>query len=301
MHETLLDNVKSNVEISTMNIVKGWAFNIMNQLHPIRLLINGNITFHSNSKERQDVVDFYNNPFIKECGFEIRYNLDPSLNDKQIKRELQICINNTWETFKILDEIIYKPFLFNKNNYYSLVVVDNFYEHPHTIREFALNQTFKFHPSYHKGKRTEISYATEDIKEQFEKILNKKIVRWNEYMPVNGCFQVCNIDDKLVYHSDLQNYAGIIYLTPDAPPNSGTSFFRSKHTLKMKSSRDEYSIVYPKGHLDGSDFEMVDTIGNVFNRLVLFDAQFIHAATSYFGDTNDNCRLFQMFFFDIEQ
>lgn len=301
MHETLLKQVKANVDTNTLQNVKGWAFSMLNQVHPIRLLVNDELIFLAEVEERSDVVNYYNNPFIKECGFKIELHLDNSFNEKNIKRQLQIFINNSWETFKNLEEIVYTTFGFHENKYYSFIVVDNFYKNPLGIREYALKQTFNAHPSSHKGKRTEISYAPDGLKEHFEKILNRKITKWNEYMPVNGCFQVCNKDDKLVYHADTQNYAGIIYLTPDAPPNSGTSFYRSKHTLKMKASVEEYGMVYPNGHLEGSDFEMVDTVGNVFNRLVLFDAQFIHAATSYFGDSDDNCRLFQMFFFDIEQ
>jgi len=301
MHETLIQSVKSNIDVNTFRTIKGWAFSIMNQVHPIRLVVNDNIIFEAKSEERPDVVSYYNNPFIKTCGFIVEYILDCSLESKKIKRELQIYLNDNWVTFKVFEELIYTTFGFEDNKYFSFLVVDNFYKNPHEVREFALKQTFNYHPTSHKGKRTEVSNAPNGIKEHFEKILGRKITKWNEYMPVNGCFQVCNKDDKLVYHADTQNYAGIIYLTPDAPPNSGTSFYRSKHTLKMKAGVEEYGIVYPNGHLEGSDFEMVDTVGNVFNRLVLFDAQFIHAATSYFGDSDDNCRLFQMFFFDIEQ
>jgi hypothetical protein len=44
--------------------------------------------------------------------------------------------------------------------------------------------------------------------------------------------------------------------------------------------------------------ELVGTTGNVFNRLVLFDAKCIHSANEYFGTTKENSRLFHLFFFD---
>jgi hypothetical protein len=50
---------------------------------------------------------------------------------------------------------------------------------------------------------------------------------------------------------------------------------------------------------DGSNFEKIDEVGNVYNRLVLFNAKNIHAATQYFGDGIDNARFFHMFFFDV--
>ena len=46
--------------------------------------------------------------------------------------------------------------------------------------------------------------------------------------------------------------------------------------------------------------ELVDKVGNVFNRLVLFDAKCIHAATEYYGTNISDSRFFQLFFFDIK-
>ena len=44
-------------------------------------------------------------------------------------------------------------------------------------------------------------------------------------------------------------------------------------------------------------FELVDKIGNKFNRCVIMDAKLIHAASQYFGDDIKNDRLFQIYFF----
>jgi len=95
-------------------------------------------------------------------------------------------------------------------------------------------------------------------------------------------------------------YAGVLYLTPNAPVNSGTSLFKSRLTGKMKMDKGEYPIVFRNGHLDPTDFEIVDMVGNVYNRIILFDSQIIHAASDYFGDCKENGRLFQIFFFDLE-
>jgi hypothetical protein len=182
----------------------------------------------------------------------------------------------------------------------SLVVVDNFYENPDEVRRFALQQTFRYSPSYHKGRRTLFSFRTDILKDKFEKILGWKIKNW-EHHGINGVFQICKTGDAVVYHTDLQQYAGVLFLTPDAPPNAGTSLYRSRITRKMKLySGEDYGKVFGRGHLDPTDFEVVDVVGNVYNRLVLFDSQMIHAASSYFGDCPENCRLFQLFFFDLD-
>jgi hypothetical protein len=52
--------------------------------------------------------------------------------------------------------------------------------------------------------------------------------------------------------------------------------------------------------LDETDFEMVDRIGNVYNRLILFDAKCLHAGINYFGTNKEDGRLFQLFFFDLQ-
>ena len=181
----------------------------------------------------------------------------------------------------------------------SYLVVDNFYENPDAVRSFALSLDFNFHPNYHKGKRTDMCYRFDGLKERFEQLVGRKIINWDNYV-CNGCFQCCIDGDEIVYHCDTQQYAGVLFLTPNAPVNAGTALFRSIHTKKMKVSDEECCIVFQNGFLDQTQFERVDTVGNVYNRLMLFDAWNIHAACEYFGTTKENGRLFQLFFFDLE-
>jgi hypothetical protein len=182
----------------------------------------------------------------------------------------------------------------------TFVVVDNFYQNPDSVRNFALGLNFNEHGEYHNGKRTNECYHFDGLKEEFERIIGAKIQDWNRYS-TNGCFQICAAGDQLVYHCDDQEYAGVLFLTPDAPPNTGTSFYRSKYTKTMKTTDETDKIVFKNGFLDSTEFEMVDTVGNIYNRLVLFDAKLIHAATQYFGNNLQNGRLFQLFFFDIDK
>jgi hypothetical protein len=182
----------------------------------------------------------------------------------------------------------------------TFVVVDNFYKNPDSVRNFALGLTFNEHSEYHKGKRTNECYRFDGLKEEFERIIGSKITNWDKY-GTNGCFQTCIAGDQIVYHYDGQEYAGVLFLTPDAPPNTGTSFYRSKYTKTMKTTEETDKVVFKNGFLDSTEFEMVDTVGNVYNRLVLFDAKLIHAATQYFGNNLNNGRLFQLFFFDIDK
>ena len=193
----------------------------------------------------------------------------------------------------------------------NLIVVDNFYNDPDKIREYALSLTYDS-PENHGavGYRCQSGRKIQDgTKELFEKLLHKSIPdgnnvgEWN--YSTNGCFQWCNAAVPIVYHADTQQYAAIIYLTPDAPPNCGTSLLRHKkykiRDNKIFSIPDWYQsdLQYKEPHLDKTQWEIVDSIGNVYNRLVIFDAHYIHAVTEYFGEDINNSRLFQLFFFNI--
>jgi hypothetical protein len=48
-------------------------------------------------------------------------------------------------------------------------------------------------------------------------------------------------------------------------------------------------------------WEMVDFIGNKYNRLVIYQGDLFHSSLDYFGTDINNGRLFQTFFFDTEK
>jgi hypothetical protein len=133
--------------------------------------------------------------------------------------------------------------------------------------------------------------------------MGKKIANWEENL-TNGRFQISWAGEPLVYHCDEQKWGGMIYLTPDAPYQCGTTLYSHKET-KARTYYDSgwdaaWKNVPGDPHLDGTSFEPVDVIGNVYNRLVIFDASCIHSASQYFGTVRENARLWQMFFFDTE-
>lgn len=194
-------------------------------------------------------------------------------------------------------------FRINQNSRKKLFVVDNFYDDPHKVREYALKQDFNGDLRFYKGKRTGDRFSTPQIRQKFEQILGEPIVRWDtpgsEFGgSMNGVFQYCTPEDALVYHYDSQKWAAMIFLTPDAPPQTGTSFYRHKETgIKVAEDLDA-DRAFAGGFYDATKFELIDTVGNVFNRCVIFDARAIHAATEYFGKTIEDSRLFHIFFFD---
>ncbi len=76
------------------------------------------------------------------------------------------------------------------------------------------------------------------------------------------------------WHRDKQPYAGIIYLSPNAPPESGTTIF-----------------------VDDKE----NAIENKYNRLVVYPGNYKHGITSYYGDSIDDCRRTITFFLNTKE
>lgn len=190
-------------------------------------------------------------------------------------------------------------FSINNNQKPRIWIVDDFYADPHAVREFALQQEFEPNLNYYKGSRTKEQFIIPGTKEAIEKIIGRPIINWTETHGMCGRFQYCTAEDALVYHCDSQSYAGMVYLTPDAPVSCGTSLFAHKRTgLRNENDFGDINVFGETGFYDRTKFELVDTAGNVFNRLVLFDAKCIHSANEYFGTDITNSRLFHLFFFN---
>jgi hypothetical protein len=183
----------------------------------------------------------------------------------------------------------------NKN----IIIIDNFYVNVDGTREFILTQPFNIVGNF-PGKRT-TSYATNSIKVAFEKYIGKKIVHWPR--GCNGSFQYTTSEMDSWVHRDVTTWAAILYLTPDAPLSSGTGFFKHKRTgieNKIQYDKADKSIqkeVDDDGiHKD--KWELVDYVGNKYNRLVLFQGSRNHRSMEYFGKDKNDGRLFQLWFFN---
>jgi hypothetical protein len=183
----------------------------------------------------------------------------------------------------------------------QLIVMDDFYDKPELVRDLALTAEYVAESQFYKGKRSARSFLFDGLKERFEALLGRKITKWAEH-GMNGRFQCTVAGDPLVYHADLQTHAAAIYLTPDAPPEAGTRFWKSKRTGARICPRDSglVNLTFNGKLLDPTAWEEVDRVGNVFNRLALWNGHMIHSAGAYFGTELRNARLVHLFFFDCE-
>lgn len=180
----------------------------------------------------------------------------------------------------------------------SLIIIDDFYANPDAVRNFALSQPFDVVGNY-PGRRT-VSFLTEDVKEAIQNQLTiaGKVTNWhNSTNPsYTGAFQITTANDRTWIHSDHYSmWAGVCYLTPNAPYTGGTGFFKHKRTGEWYRHTTDY-----EGY-DYTKWDLFDTIGNRYNRLILYRSDIFHASLDYFGSNNLDGRLFQTFFFDTEK
>lgn len=180
----------------------------------------------------------------------------------------------------------------------KMFIVDNFYADPDAVRQFALTHVeYQEDLRFYKGLRSVRNYLFPEIRAAFEQIIGEPIRVWEEYGN-NGCFQITTASDPQVFHFDEQRWAAMIYLTPNAPLESGTRSHRSKINGTTHKTQPGADDAFGGNFYDGTRHEVVDSAGNVYNRLVIMDAQAFHSAGPYFGDSPETGRLTHLFFFD---
>ena len=279
--------------------------------------------------------DYYSNPSVRDCsraflrgqGYEllvgdVAYNrlhsyedwwVHPDLVGYSIRNQLRsVPATHQFATDYMFPGTVARPAkarvpvtdtgMFNTRSMPGFWVVDNFYADPDSIRAFALEQEYQVNHDGEQGyigTRTQRQYLFPGLRERFEEIMGRTITRWEDH-GMNGRFQYCKAGEPLVYHCDDQAWAAMIYLTPNAPYQTGTATYALRGTDIRHLSHPDILRCFKPGsrNFDATPFETVDVLGNVYNRLVIFNAGYLHAAAGYFGFTADNSRLWQMFFFD---
>ena len=213
----------------------------------------------------------------------------------------------------------------------NLFIVDDFHPKPFELRNFALKQNFNIDGNY-PGHRTrsflrDIDYQLEtgpkpeEVPNYKSTIMQRladvvrpfagEVIWWGDNIEsggYSGAFQYTTARDTSWIHTDdTTHWAGVLYLTPNAPITSGTGLFKHKLTgWKTHPYFDNGEInvnlrdlLYYDGW-DKTKWDMHSMVGNVFNRLILYKADQWHQSLDYFGhDVNDG-RLFMTFFFNTE-
>lgn len=194
----------------------------------------------------------------------------------------------------------------------NLIIVDDFYNNVDEVRKFALTQKFDVTGNY-PGQRTGC-LINDSTRENIQKIVHPhggKIIDWLESDEYTGSFQITTAKERSWVHSDNENsnksyvhnasnyWGGVLYLTPDAPLEGGTSFYRSRVNKSIYNHDHDFlaSDVYSQ---DMTKWDIATEVKNIYNRLILFRGDQWHSSSTYFGHDNQTGRLTQVFFFHTE-
>ena len=202
--------------------------------------------------------------------------------------------------------------------YFPSLCVDNFYNNPDVIREFALSLELKATTNVPwPGKR---SPSLDVVNPVFFKNFCDKLfclsfdfkktssVKW----AVETYFQIAEPDqystiNKGWIHSDYKPYAGVIYLTPGIDMDCGTSLFKPKNSFDIPINLEEKQnmflnfdknkteFYYEKLQENNSLFEETVNFKNIYNRIVAYDGFQYHGVNKFTGHDN-RPRLTQVFF-----
>jgi hypothetical protein len=217
-----------------------------------------------------------------------------------------------------------------------IVVVEGLYQDPHAVRDFALLQPYYLpyenEAEVRSGRRRASWWATRfkqhgncpfkssaRLVEVLEDSVGEAIDmdHWRASFPLdvdskplpdlgtgarsclwNCCFHV-KPDNGQELGAGVHNHvtdqwnsvgpdgwAGIIYLSPVAPLDGGLHLWRNVVVDR------QYDWMTP-----AQNWELIDSFGNLFNRLLLVRGNIPHSGSRGWGDTLENGRMYQTFFF----
>jgi hypothetical protein len=195
---------------------------------------------------------------------------------------------------------------------FPTTVVDHFLEDPDKIRNLALNMEYIDSDGRYPGKRTKPVHQIN--KELHDYLCNKFFSVFYDFLhPVNWnielTFQLIDSFDESessafnkgwIHLDNDRVIGGVLYLTPDANLESGTSIYLPKPTLSEEEFNEVYNdpqeprfALYKDGikhteyqkHLNKFNSNFIETVNvkNVYNRLIAFDANSWHAAQNFHG------------------
>src|SRR5690242_10901017 len=197
-------------------------------------------------------------------------------------------------------------------------IVEDFYENPDEIRLCALNLPFNLSEGV-TGWRT-AAFHPPGVKQRIEQRFRVKIKYWerdlNASEACNGVFLSAFSHGKRAervgvhYDEPVHWMMLLIYLTPEAPRDAGTSFWQHRKTglVCRPTKRDEQRLRIPTVELNRmltldstirNRWREIDQVSNLYNRAVMFPAGLLHSATHHFGNNCSNGRLYQSFHFPI--
>ena len=199
-----------------------------------------------------------------------------------------------------------------KSEFIPITIVDNFFKNPNEIRKIALSLDYGLKGN-HPGFRTEaLNLINKDLcqlisKKIFSLFLNldKEIVNYElaihfQYTPKPFDFGWAHIDHGFYC-------AGVVYLTPNPPKDTGTIIFDDLENLEESEELQMAKNYYYRNRIKHKDYDKLREkhnssvnkniiIENVYNRALIYPANYTHCENNFFGETKEDSRLTCVFF-----
>ncbi len=198
-----------------------------------------------------------------------------------------------------------------------IIVIDDFYKEPDAIRKLALNSSYlnsKSNDGYN-GYKSIVSTKTKDsLMNKIAKVLGLGITyQVSRQGDFKSLHQIQFKNKTTFVHFDLCDWSGVLCLSDPKKIRGYTSFWR--HNLLRVDGFDDINVVAKicakkKCHVQDL-FDLIDKdsakmsrwtelsrIHHVYNRLILFRGNMFHASSEGFGNSLENSKLTQTFFFN---
>jgi hypothetical protein len=199
-----------------------------------------------------------------------------------------------------------------------LMAVDDFYPAPDLVRARALRMGYE-QPEHLVGWRTK-PFHPAGIRRRIERALRARTTRWPDDPDgldiSNGSFffglSAGRLAERVGVHYDTpsSHVTMVVYLTPGAAPDAGTSLWQHRATgltarptpadarrLGTTLERLEAQLLRDSTNL--RRWREIDRVGNLYNRAVFYHSGLLHSATRHFGSNLHNGRVYQTFRFGV--
>lgn len=212
---------------------------------------------------------------------------------------------------------------------FPALCIDNFYDNPDQVKEFALSLEYKKQLGNYPGLRTDPLYDIDynffslSISKLFSIFFNyeNENIFWNVTSYFQKIYPYSEDRNSLLnsgwYHKDANDSvaAGVIYLNPDSNLDAGTTIGKFKLNYNESDISSEIfewrNKLYANEEIDlvkyqqkiiehNSMFDKTLEFKNVYNRLVFYDSSYWHKESNFFADEYEP-RLTQIFFINKVQ
>ncbi len=198
----------------------------------------------------------------------------------------------------------------------SILVIDDFYDDADVVRRnvCALEFPEPLRQQNYPGRNSIQKFLPEGLDQAVSRLVQEPVV--GSQHNVHGHFRVslAGEDARRRYYVHVDgdaHWSGILYLTLPEHCRGGTEFYRHREYqtdqafTRVEDARARgydscaalASAIIERDGNDLSKWQHLMTIPMRFNRLILFRPWFWHTAGESFGDSIDNGRLVQLFFF----